>query len=267
MTETAKREPGGVQSVERALDLLDLLAASSTALSVADFSRGTGLPYATTHRLIATLTERGYMRQEPGGKAYGLGPQIMVAGSQLALRLSGWLKPYLSQLMDFSGETVNVATLDNGYALYVAQAEPKNQLRMFTPLGSRALPHSTAVGKVLLASRPRAEVEEVIARLGMPASTPNTITSPEAFLAELELVSAQGYAVDEEEKEIGMRCVAVALPIGRLSMALSVSGPAGRMDPAARARLIPEMHRVAEQIGRTLARPDLPSSGTWTRVG
>lgn len=256
MSDVRKRGSGGVQSVERALDILDMLTASPGALSVADFSKGTGLPYATTHRLVTTLAERGYMRQEPGGKNYELGPQVVIVGSQLALRLSGWLRPHLTQLMEISGETVNVAMLDNGYASYMAQAEPKNQLRMFTPVGSRVLPHSTAVGKVLLAHRPRAEVEETLTRLGMPARTENTITSIGPFLAELERVAAQGYAVDEEEREIGMRCVAVPLPIGSLMMAMSVSGPAGRLGPAARARLIPEMRRIAEQIASVLTQAD-----------
>ena len=252
MSETADRTTGGVQSVERALDLLDLLAASPQSLSITELSRRTGLPYATTHRLIATLTKRGYLRQDQPGKGHELGPQVVFAGSQLALRLGNWLRPHLTQLMEFSGETVNVAVLDNGYINYVAQAEPKNQLRMFTEVGSRVLPHATAVGKILLAGEPRDKVEASLLRLGMPARTKNTITDLGLFLRELEEVSVQGYAVDAEEGEIGMRCVAVALRVGGMVMGLSVSGPAGRMDSAAQSRLVPEMHRIAEEISVSL---------------
>ena len=253
MNSRVKGESGLVQSVERALDILDHVGGSAQGLSASELSRRTGLPYATVHRLIGTLVARGYVRQESSSKTYALGPQMVIAGSRLTSLLGDWLRPYLTELMEFSGETANVAMLDDGYVNYIAQVESRNQLRMFTQVGNRILPHATAVGKVLLARRPRVEAEGNLSRLGMPARTENTITDLSRFLVELDRVSAQGYALDDEEGEIGVRCVAVALfGVGDMSTALSVSGPAGRMGAAVQARLVPKLHQVAAEIAVSL---------------
>lgn len=245
---------GAVQSVERALELLDHLCASTQSLSASELSRRVGLPYASVHRLLGTLAARGYIRQVEGSKAYTLGPQVVLAGSRLPDLLGEWLRPHLTELMEFSGETVNVAKLDDAsHVVYIAQVQSRQRLRMFTEVGNRVLPHATAVGKVLLARRPRAEVETILTRLGMPAMTKNTITEPPRFMAELEKVSAQGYGVDDEEGELGVRCVAVALyGVGDTPMAMSTSGPAGRLGPSVQARLVPKMHQVAAAIAVSL---------------
>lgn len=250
----ARAAGSGVQSVDRALDLLDHLAlATHGGLSASELSRRTGLAYATVHRLMGTLVDRGYVRQEPGSKVYMLGPQMVVAGSRLTQSLNRWLQPYLTQLMEFSGETANVAMLVDGWVTYVAQVQSQQQLRMFTQVGNRVLPHATAVGKVLLARQPRSEAEKVLGRLGMPARTTNTITDLSRFLEELDTVSNVGHAVDDQEGEMGVRCVAVALfGVGDTPTALSVSGPAARLDSVAQARLVPQLHQVAASIAASL---------------
>ncbi|MGW5366654.1 IclR family transcriptional regulator [Actinopolymorpha pittospori] len=243
--------------MERALELLDHLCASAQSLNASELSRRVRLPYATVHRLLGTLVAKGYVRQEVGSKAYTLGPQVVLAGARLPALLTKWLKPYLTELMEFSGETANVARLDDTtHVVYIAQVQSRQRLRMFTEVGNRVLPHATAVGKVLLARRARAEVEAILTRIGMPAMTKNTITDLSCFMAELEEVSAQGYAVDNEEGELGVRCVAVALyGVGDGPMAMSTSGPAGRLGPSVQARLVPKMHQVAAAISVSLGPP------------
>lgn len=239
---------GRVQSVDRALDLLDELCATQESLTASELSRRAGLPYASTHRLLGVLATRGYVSTDET-KRYSLGPQLVVAGSRLNSMVGTWLRPHLTTLMEYCGETVNVARLEDTHVVYVAQVQSRQRLRMFTEPGNRVLPHATAVGKVLLAGRPTREVEDVLRRGGMPPMTRNTITEVPAFLTELERVAACGYAVDDEEGELGVRCVAVPLRgVGDVPLAMSVSGPAARLAPAVQARLLPQLLRVAADI-------------------
>lgn len=242
-----------VQSVDRALDLLDELCATSESLTASELSRRANLPYASAHRLLGVLASRGYVRADDR-KRYSLGPQLVTAGSRLTSMIGTWLRPHLTELMEYCGETVNVARLEDTHVVYIAQVQSRQRLRMFTEVGNRVLPHATAVGKVLLASRPAHEVEDVLRRGGMPPVTRNTITDAPAFLTELDRVSAQGFAVDDEEGELGVRCVAVALRgVGDVPLALSVSGPAGRLGPAVQARLVPQLLKVAGDIAVSFA--------------
>ena len=132
-----------------------------------------------------------------------------------------------------------LAVLEDGYVVYVAQASGERMVRMFTEVGNRVHPHSTAVGKVLLAHQPREVVESILGRLGMPAATPNTITDIERFMNELDRVREQGYAVDLEEQEEGVSCIAVPVaPVDGWVAAMSVSGPSGRLGEERRERIL-----------------------------
>jgi IclR family transcriptional regulator, acetate operon repressor len=121
------------------------------------------------------------------------------------------------------------------------------------------LPHCTAVGKALLANLPDNEVRALLHRTGLPARTAGTITDPDRLLSHLTLVRGRGYAVDDGEQETGVRCLGVALPGARAPMAVSVSGPSGRITDDAILRLVPELQRVAGEMGRALsAEPGQP---------
>lgn len=124
---------------------------------------------------------------------------------------------------------------------------------MFTEVGRRVLPHSTGVGKVLLANTPAEEVRALLARTGMPAATEKTLTTPEGFLAALEDVRASGYAIDDNEQEIGVRCVAVSVPDAPGPAAVSISGPAGRLTEEATDKFVPLLHEVASELSAALA--------------
>lgn len=246
---------GGVQSVERALGVLEVLASGDGAgMGVSDLAAATGLPAATVHRLLATLVARGYAAQQAGTRKYALGSMLVGLGAAAGRRLGAWARPWLAELVELSGETVNLAVLEGDAVVYVSQVPShRHTVRMFTEVGRRLLPHTTAVGKALLAVRPRSEVEGILGRTGLPARTAHTITSREALLAELDTVATRGWAVDDEEEELGVRCIAV--PVPGVDAAISVSGPSGRIDADLQGRVLPAMQRTAKALSQALAGP------------
>jgi len=125
-------------------------------------------------------------------------------------------------------------------------------MRMFTEVGRRVLPHCTAVGKAILAHLPESEVRDLLHRTGMPKHTENTITTPDAFTAQLRQAAEQGYATDEGEQELGVRCVAVAVPDAPAHLAISISGPAGRMTEALVDQAVPLLAQAAKSFSDDL---------------
>ena len=244
---------GGVQSLERAFDLLERMADAGGEVGLSELSASSGLPLPTIHRLMRTLVSCGYVRQQPN-RRYALGPRLIRLGESASRLLGTWARPYLAELVEATGETANMALLDGDEVVYVAQVPSRHSMRMFTEVGRRVLPHSTGVGKALLAGFPDAEVRALLARTGMPAATEKTITDPDAFIAELEQIRAAGYAVDDNEQEIGVRCLAVPVPDSPTAAAISISGPAGRVTEAAQERIIPVLRDIARQLSGALAR-------------
>jgi IclR family acetate operon transcriptional repressor len=243
---------GGVQSIERAFDLLEMLADADGALGLSELANASGLPLPTVHRLMRTLVNRGYVRQETS-RRYTLGSRLIRLGETSSRMLGTWLRPFLAQLVRLTGETANLAMLDGDEVVYVAQVPSPHSMRMFTEPGRRVRPHSTAVGKALLAELSPERARAVLERGGMPAATPATITDPDLLLAHLEVIRKQGYAVDEGEQEVGVRCFAVAVPDAPGSLAISTSGPQARMTDDAAARIVPELRRIASEISEIIA--------------
>jgi IclR family acetate operon transcriptional repressor len=243
---------GGVQSIERAFDLLEMLADAGGALGLSELSTVSGLPLPTVHRLMRTLVNRGYVRQE-ASRRYTLGSRLIRLGEISSQTLGTWLRPFLAQLVRLTGETANLAMLDGDEVVYIAQVPSPHSMRMFTEPGRRVQPHCTAVGKALLAELPPGEARALLERDGMPAYTPATITDPDLLIAHLEVIRKQGYAVDEGEQEIGVRCFAVAVPDAPGSLAISTSGPQTRMTDDAAARIVPALQRTAREISETIA--------------
>ncbi|MCF6469532.1 IclR family transcriptional regulator [Nonomuraea sp. MG754425] len=238
--------------MERALDVLEALAEHGGEAGVSEIAARTGLPYGTIHRLLQTLLARGYVRQE-SDRRYALGGGLVRLGGIAESMVGAWAQPYLARMVELSGETANLAVLEGDFVVYVAQAPSPRRLRMFAEVGRRVLPHSTAVGKVLLAGRPAAEATAVFERTGMPRRTPNTITDLPAMLAELVAVRSRGYAMDLGEEELGVHCLAVPVRDGtRVVAAMSVSGPAGRIDTLDRDDLAERMRKIAAEFGGEL---------------
>lgn len=244
--------PEAVRSLERAFELLEHLADAGGEMALSELTEASGLPMPTIYRLMRTLVNHGYVRQEPS-KRYALGPRLIRLGESATRLLGTWARPALIRLVDEVGETANMAVLEGDAVVYVAQAPSRHSMRMFTEVGRRVQPHCTGVGKALLAQLPAETVREIVARTGMVAHTPHTITSPEALLAELTRIREQGYALDDEEQELGVRCVAVPLPDSPTPAAISVSGPSGRMTHAKITEAVPLMQRTATQFAKALA--------------
>lgn len=246
-----------VQSVERALDLLECLARAPQWVGISELSSATGQPVGTIHRLLKTLVARDYVLRDSRTRRYALGPAFrMLAG--VGLQGPDWAKiatPLLRELADLSGETANVAVLDRDRAVYVAQAAPVRMVRMFTELGNRVHLHSTGCGKVLLAHQVDSVIATIIAETGLSSYTETTFTDPGLFKQELETIRQQGYAIDNGEQEEGVRCIAV--PVydgkGKTVAAVSVSGPSSRLDSRRAPLLLPHLRRISAALSSALA--------------
>lgn len=247
------RGRSGVQSLDRAFAILEAMAAAGGAIGLSQLAAEAGLPLATIHRLVRTLVDLGYVRQEPS-RQYSLGPRLMRLVDSSTQRLGSIAKPHMQRVVDTLGESVNLAILDGDEIVYVAQVQPlHNFMRMFTEVGKRAQPHTTAVGKAMLATRPDAEVSALLARTGMRRYTANTLTNPRDFLADLERIRARGYALDDGEQELGVRCVAVAVVGAPRLMALSMSGPLPRMGDDVVASAAPALRAAADALSAELS--------------
>jgi len=244
---------GGVQSLQRAFELLEHLADTGGEASLSELATLSGLPMPTIHRLIRTLVDLGYVRQNTN-RRYALGARLIRLGENASMQFGSWARPLLAELVDEVGETANLAVLERDEVVYVAQVPSKHSMRMFTEVGRRLLPHGTGVGKAMLAHLPSDDVTALLARTGMPSYTEHTFTDQDALLRELAKIAEQGYALDEAEQELGVRCVAVAVPGAPVPAAVSVSGPSGRLTVEAVERIAPVVQRIANSLGSTLSR-------------
>ena len=246
------RPAGGVQSVHRALDLLEVVASRGGALTIGEIAQAAGLALPTTHRLLRTLVDRGYMRQA-SDRRYALGFRVLPLSAAASETVGAGAGRVLRQLVEEIGETANLAMLDGDQVAYVAQAPGRHAMRMFTEVGRRADVHCTAVGKALLAATTtESQVRALLRRTGLAAHTPHTLTDLEQLLAQLREIADRGFALDEEEQEVGVRCVAVHVPASAVPLALSVSGPAGRMNDDLVATAVPALQVAARSLAAGL---------------
>lgn len=244
----------GVQSVDRSFELLELLADAGGDLPLSQLAAASGLPLATIHRIMRTLVASGYVRQQPS-RTYALGPRLIRLGEIAGRALGGWVRPYLAGLTEAVGETSNMAILDGDQVVYVAQVPSPHRMRMFTEVGRRVDAHCTAVGKAILAQLPVEEVNRLLARSEIRPQTERTITDPDALRDELRMISRRGYAIDDGEQEIGVRCIAVAIPGAPTGTAISISGPEARMSALDLTEFVPLMHEVADTLSAELTAP------------
>lgn len=242
---------GGVQSIERAFQLLETMAEQGGMMGVSQLAAASGLPLPTIHRLVRTLVDLGYLRQEPS-RQYVLGPKLIKLGESSAHMLSVLARPHLAHLVDELGESANMAMLDGDQIVYIAQVPSRHSMRMFTEVGRRVLPHCTAVGKALLAGMPAERVRNLLQRTGMPRYTEHTVTDPDEFARQLDRTAHTGYAIDDGEQELGVHCVAVAVPDAPAPLAISISGPVGRMSEELVDRAVPLLTEVSRALSADL---------------
>ncbi|MBA3950718.1 MAG: IclR family transcriptional regulator [Rubrobacter sp.] len=247
-------QAGGVQSLERALDILEVLGRSDGELGISEIGLSVGLANGTVHRLLSTLTRRGYARQVSDSRKYTLGPRAITLASSSRERLGPLARPFLRELMEVSRESANLAALDRNSVVYIEQVPAPRMVRMFTEPGNRVPAHASGTGKVLLAFQPPEALKAMLGRSGLARFTPHTITDMDRFLEELELIRERGYATDYEEIEEGVRCVAAPVSgvEGRVVAAISISGPAGRLEGDRLEEIVPQIKRIAADLSRSL---------------
>lgn len=268
----AERRRGSVQSIDRALDVLEALAATGE-LGVSEVAARTGLVVSTAHRLLAALANRGYVAQNPASGRYLLGFKVLELTGGLEVLTSplrAAARPHLERLAQATAETTNLVILDGDRVIYVDQVEGTHTVRMFTTVGRSALAHTTGSGKAILTHRP----ENVIARLYPRSSepferlTPRTLTTLDALRQDFVRIRRRGYALDTEEHEEGVSCVATAVfdSTGFACAAISISGPTARMDGADTRELGRLLHSHATDVSAALGYPEIPE-GTRSGAG
>lgn len=241
---------GSVQSVARAFALLEALAAAGGEAALASLASATGLAVPTAHRLLGTLHQLGYVRQLED-RRYALGAGLIGLGRQAVPQVADAAMPLLAGLEEAFHETANLAVLDGDLVLYAGQVPSRQRMRMFTEVGRRVLPHSTGVGKAMLSTMPEPQVRALIERTGLPRFTPQTLVDAEAFIADLRRSRARGFAADDSEQEVGVRCIAVAVPGLGQPAAISVSGPAARITDAVVPSVVEALHAAAAELAQT----------------
>ncbi|MHA7273448.1 MULTISPECIES: IclR family transcriptional regulator [unclassified Arthrobacter] len=246
-----KAAGGGVQSVERVFELLELITDAGGEVSLSELSSSTELPLPTIHRLLRTLVAKGYARQLPN-RRYALGPRLIRLGEGANKQLGALARPQLKNLVDSLGETSNMAVLDSDMVIYIAQVPSPHSMRMFTEVGRRAHTHDTGVGKAILAQLSNDAVRSIVGRAGMPTPTDRSLKNIDELLAELELIRERGYSVDEQEQELGVRCFAMAVPDAPTPSAISVSGPVSRVDERFAEKAVPLLREAVRSIAAEL---------------
>ncbi len=224
-------EPQTVQALERGLLVLEALARLGGA-TLSALSEQVGLPASTTHRLLATLHGHGMVGFDDSVQEWSVGVGAFRIGSAYLVRtnLVDGSRRTLRDLMAKTGETANLAILENAHIVYVSQVETQNPIRAFFRPGTRSQMHVSGIGKALMAAMARPDVEKILRATGLPGFTEKSLTTPEALFADLERSAARGWALDDEEHYAGMRCVAAPIynAFGEAFAGLSVSGPLAR---------------------------------------
>ncbi|TYR79445.1 IclR family transcriptional regulator [Priestia megaterium] len=241
-----------VKSVSRALDIITLVSMRKGGLGVTDISKQMDINKSSVYRILSTLVQYGYIEQDKETGRYKLGYKFLEVSSKLleSIDLRAEATPYLKELEQETNEVIHLVVYDQGEVVYIEKLEGNETLRMHSKVGKRAPMHCTSVGKAILAHLPSNVVLDILDRKGMPMHTDKTITNKADFMQELIQVKQQGYALDLEENEYGIRCIAVPVfdHLGKVSAAVSISGPTIRMTNERLKKLQTRMLHIGNQI-------------------
>lgn len=221
-------------ALARGLGLLELLAAGSEPLTLIDISESTGLPKSTLVRLLSVLGEMDYVARVDDRPSYRLGHKVLrLANAYMSsLDLSVVADTYLAPLAEHTGQTANLGMLDGDQVIHVAVHEPDRPIRFRATSGTRDHSYCTGLGKVLLSKAPEDRLVDHLPPAPFPRFTDQTITTMDELLRELRRIERRGYAFDDNERSVGLRCVAVPIELdGESVAAVSVSGPSGEFGP------------------------------------
>lgn len=229
-----------MQSIERAFELLELMADAGGDVALSQLAESSSLPLPTIHRIMRTLVGGGYVRQQPS-RRYALGPRLIRLGETAGRTLGAWARPYLADLTDAVGETSGMAVLDGDQAVYVAQVPSSHSMRTFVEVGRRVPALRSAIGRAALAELPAAAVDQLLSRSDLPA-----------LRERLATIRERGYAEDDGTEEVGVRSFAVPVVGAPTAAAISVSGPEARMSRITPDDVVPLLRRAAEELAKEL---------------
>src|SRR5437868_2059297 len=224
---------GGVQSVDRALQIMEALAEDDEGYRLTDLAIRIGLPPSTAHRLLTTLENRRFVQFDREESKWHIGAQSFVVGSTFTRRrnCAAQALPYLRKLRDQTRETANLAVVDDESIIVVSRIESREIMRSLTKVGGRVAMIASGLGKAVLATYSNEDVSAIIHHHGMPRLTEKSIVRPGDLFKELEKVRRQGYAIDDEEACMGLRCIAAVVynDCAEPLAAISVSGMTSRL--------------------------------------
>ncbi len=255
---------GRVQSISRALAILHALAESGEGMTLTDVMQLVGLPASTAHRILTTLQQERFVRFDGTAHLWQVGVEAFIVGNAFARTrdVVAMARPYLRRLMQEGGETANLYLEQDGQAICMAQIECRQMMRAIARPGGRVKMHCSGAGKAMLAWLPEAELTRVVRQHGLKRFTERTLDTPSRLHRDLETVRERGWAVDDEEYAVGLRCVAAAVSDeqGQPVAALSLSGPGARIDETRLADLGALAARIATEFsaelgGHSAARP------------
>jgi DNA-binding IclR family transcriptional regulator len=244
-----------VPALERALGILEYLARSRHGVTLSQLTRKLDLPKSTSHALLLTFERRGYVERDEASGRYRLGATLY-ALANMALSgtsLRDQAAPFLYKLMQETGLTVHLAILEQGEALLIDRIEPSGTAKLATWVGKRMGLHCTAVGKALTAYLPEAELEELVRKQGLLRHNENTIASMKRLRQACERVRRLGYSIDDEEEELGVRCIGAPVFNWKRDTvaAISVSGPVAQLEniPPLAARVRETALAISRHLG------------------
>ena len=252
-----KKHP--VQSIDRVFDLMEMLSAVPQGLTLSDLSAQVGLHVSTTHRLLSSLTQRGYVRKDSSTGKYRLTLRLFEISQRVSavLDLLPVSEHYLEELANLSGEAVHLVERSGSEVVYLYKFEPySNPVNISSSVGRHNPMYCTGVGKSILAYLPEEEVKAIWETSDVKQFTEKTLTTLPALCADLQTVRERGYAIDDEEHDPGVRCIAAPIfnwknePIA----AISISAPAARMTEETSKNLAPRLIQAAEEISGLLGK-------------
>ncbi|MEM8532412.1 MAG: IclR family transcriptional regulator [Chloroflexota bacterium] len=247
-----------VQSVERTLDILELLATAENDMTLTELRETLDLPHGTVHRLLGSLIARGYAAQDQETRHYGPGPKLLEIAARAShnqrFKLERIAKPILQELTSMTGETSNLVMQRGHMGVYVEQISSPLLVRMFTEVGQQVPLYCTGSGKALLSGFTDDQLDSYLATTNLEAWTPKTIISAEDLREELVAARTLGFTIDDEEREAGVCCVAAPIfdHTRTCVAAISISGPTTRVDRDRAVELGPHIRTLADQCSAEL---------------
>jgi len=244
-----------VQALDRGVLLLQAVA-QHNAVSLSDLAMQVGMPASSAHRLLMTLQQHDFVDFDENTQLWQVGIEAFRVGSAYLTRTNfiDAARQPLRSLMEATGETANLAVMDNTEVVFVAQVETTNPVRAFFSAGTRALMHSSGIGKALLSQMPKRQLDAVLQTAGLTKYTHKTLTTPLELYEDLKVTTSRGWSFDQEERYEGMSCVGAAIrnAQGNLVGGISVSGPSVRFDPLQVAVIGVKVKAAADQVTLTL---------------